>query len=192
MKMATVSYARLTLVLLGMFLSNSVVSQENTELEQQAQQQQQTSTQTQQQKSEAEQAAQLSAAKKMGENYVFDKPKDRKTFLKLTAELRCPMCQNQNIADSDAMIAHDMRRKVYQLMLQGKSEQQVIDYMKARYGDFVYYQPPVTPVTIWLWALPVLFAVIMMAVFLRRRKSTPVENMDAKLAAANKLLKDDK
>lgn len=136
-------------------------------------------------------AAKVSEAQKMGENYLFENPDDRKTFLKLTAELRCPMCQNQNIADSDAMIAHDMRRKVYQLMLQGSSEQQVIAYMKERYGDFVYYQPPVTPVTIWLWALPVLFAVVMMGVFLMRRKVTPEENIEAKLAAANKLLKDD-
>ncbi len=133
----------------------------------------------------------VSAAEKMGENYSFDNPKDRKTFLKLTAELRCPMCQNQNIADSDAMIAHDMRRKVYQLMLEGSSEQEVIDYMKERYGDFVYYQPPVTPVTIWLWALPVLFAFIMMGVFIKRREDTPVEDLEAKLAAANKLLKDE-
>ena len=140
---------------------------------------------------ESEALAKMSEAQKMGENYSFDDPKDRKTFLKLTAELRCPMCQNQNIADSDAMIAHDMRRKVYQLLLQGSSEQEVIDYMKARYGDFVYYQPPVTPVTIWLWALPVLFAIVMMGVFLMRRKATPVEDMEAKLAAANKLLKDD-
>jgi len=136
-------------------------------------------------------AEKVSEAQKMGENYLFEDPNDRKTFLKLTAELRCPMCQNQNIADSDAMIAHDMRRKVYQLMLQGSSEQQVIDYMKERYGDFVHYQPPVTPVTIWLWALPVLFAFVMMAVFLMRRKVTPEENIEAKLAAANKLLKDD-
>jgi cytochrome c-type biogenesis protein CcmH len=136
-------------------------------------------------------AEKVSEAQKMGENYLFEDANDRKTFLKLTAELRCPMCQNQNIADSDAMIAHDMRRKVYQLMLQGSSEQQVIDYMKVRYGDFVYYQPPVTPVTIWLWALPVLFAVVMMGVFLMRRKVTPEENIEAKLAAANKLLKDD-
>jgi cytochrome c-type biogenesis protein CcmH len=136
-------------------------------------------------------AEKVSEAQKMGENYLFEDPNDRKTFLKLTAELRCPMCQNQNIADSDAMIAHDMRRKVYQLMLQGSSEQQVIDYMKARYGDFVHYQPPVTPVTIWLWALPVLFAFVMMGVFLMRRKVAPEENVEAKLAAANKLLKDD-
>nr|WP_148277451.1 cytochrome c-type biogenesis protein [Glaciecola pallidula] len=127
----------------------------------------------------------------MGENYAFENPDDRKTFLTLTAELRCPMCQNQNIADSDAMIAHDMRRKVYQLMLEGSSETEIIGFMKERYGDFVYYQPPVTPVTIWLWALPILFAFIMMGVFLMRRQAEPEENIEAKLAAANKLLKDD-
>jgi cytochrome c-type biogenesis protein CcmH len=135
--------------------------------------------------------AKVSEAEKMGENYAFENPDDRKTFLKLTAELRCPMCQNQNIADSDAMIAHDMRRKVYQLMLEGSSEKEIIDFMKQRYGDFVYYQPPVTPVTIWLWALPVLFAFVMMGVFLMRRQAEPEENIEAKLAAANKLLKDD-
>jgi cytochrome c-type biogenesis protein CcmH len=135
--------------------------------------------------------AKVSEAEKMGENYAFENPDDRKTFLTLTAELRCPMCQNQNIADSDAMIAHDMRRKVYQLMLEGSSETEIIDFMKERYGDFVYYQPPVTPVTIWLWALPILFAFIMMGVFLMRRQAEPEENIEAKLAAANKLLKDD-
>jgi cytochrome c-type biogenesis protein CcmH len=135
--------------------------------------------------------AKVSEAEKMGENYAFENPDDRKTFLTLTAELRCPMCQNQNIADSDAMIAHDMRRKVYQLMLEGSSETEIIDFMKERYGDFVYYQPPVTPVTIWLWALPILFAFIMMGVFLMRRQAEPEENVEAKLAAANKLLKDD-
>jgi cytochrome c-type biogenesis protein CcmH len=135
--------------------------------------------------------AKVSEAEKMGENYAFENPDDRKIFLKLTAELRCPMCQNQNIADSDAMIAHDMRRKVYQLMLQGSSENEIIEFMKERYGDFVYYQPPVTPVTIWLWALPILFFFVMMGVFLMRRQAEPEENIEAKLAAANKLLKDD-
>ena len=57
------------------------------------------------------------------DKFSFDTPAQRESFLKLTAELRCPMCQNQNIADSDAMIAHDMRRKVYALLKQGKTEQ---------------------------------------------------------------------
>ena len=125
------------------------------------------------------------------ENYAFDDAAQRRVFLDLTAVLRCPMCQNQNIADSDAMIAHDMRRKVYQLLKQGNSREEVIGFMKERYGDFVYYQPPVTPVTIRLWALPVIFAVVMMLVFVFKRKTKPEGDIRAKLAAANKLLKDD-
>ena len=111
----------------------------------------------------------LPAAYAVENKYEFDSPQQRESFLQLTAELRCPMCQNQNIADSDAMIAHDMRRKVYSLLKQGKSEQEVIDYMKARYGDFVHYQPPVTAATLWLWLGPVLFIVIALIVVIRRR-----------------------
>ncbi|MBF7072210.1 cytochrome c-type biogenesis protein CcmH [Glaciecola sp. MH2013] len=125
------------------------------------------------------------------ENYAFDDASQRRVFLDLTAVLRCPMCQNQNIADSDAMIAHDMRRKVYQLLKQGKSKDDVIAFMKERYGDFVYYQPPVTPVTIWLWVLPVIFAFVMMLVFILRRKPTVDDDIQDKIAAANKLLKDE-
>ncbi len=178
MRIASINVSLFFTLALLIGFSSIVVAQNNDESSEQ---------------SEANKAAfeKTSEAQKMGENYTFDKAKDRKTFLKLTAELRCPMCQNQNIADSDAMIAHDMRRKVYQLMQQGSSEQEVIDYMKARYGDFVHYQPPVTPVTVWLWALPILFAIVMMGVFLKRRKDKPVEDTEAKLAAANKLLKDD-
>lgn len=87
----------------------------------------------------------------------FSDPQKQRRFVELKAELRCPMCQNQNISDSNALIAVDLKRKVYDLVEQGKSKQQVIDYMKARYGDFVHYQPPITPVTVWLWVLPILF-----------------------------------
>lgn len=126
------------------------------------------------------------------DKYEFDSPQQRESFLQLTAELRCPMCQNQNIADSDAMIAHDMRRKVYSLLKQGKSEQEVIDFMKARYGDFVHYQPPVTAATLWLWLGPVLFIVIALIVVIRRRSVTPPEDMAAKLAKADAMLEQEK
>ncbi len=123
------------------------------------------------------------------DNFVFEDPSQRAAFLRLTEELRCPMCQNQNIADSDAMIAHDMRRKVYNLLRQGQSEAQIIDYMKARYGDFVHYQPPVNAATLWLWALPVLFAGIAVLVIVRRRRPELPEDMAAKLAKADEMLK---
>ena len=123
------------------------------------------------------------------DKFSFDTPAQRESFLKLTAELRCPMCQNQNIADSDAMIAHDMRRKVYNLVKQGKTGDEVIDYMKTRYGDFISYKPPVTPVTMWLWLAPVLFALLAFVIVIVRRKSTPLEDMAAKLAKAEAMLK---
>ncbi|MFC4700088.1 cytochrome c-type biogenesis protein CcmH [Glaciecola siphonariae] len=125
------------------------------------------------------------------ENYAFSDAAQRKTFLKLTEELRCPKCQNQNIADSDAPIAHDMRRKVYQLMQEGKGEQEVVGWMKQRYGDFVHYQPPVNAVTMWLWLAPVIFALVMLVVFIRRRKVVDDVDVEARLARADKLLKDD-
>jgi len=135
--------------------------------------------------------SQAKLTQEYAENYVFADPKQRKIFLNLTAELRCPKCQNQNIADSDAPIAHDMRRKVYQLMNEGKDESEVIEWMKQRYGDFVYYQPPVNAVTIWLWLLPVLFAATMAVFFFRRRKPQYDQDIDAKIARADKILKDD-
>lgn len=125
------------------------------------------------------------------DNFSFDEPAQRAMFLELTASLRCPMCQNQNIADSDAMIAHDMRRKVYALLKEGKSEQEVIDYMKARYGDFVYYRPPLNAATLWLWALPVLFIGFVAVYLFRKPRKIEVENREEKLKEAEALLKQD-
>ena len=76
-------------------------------------------------------------------------------FRQLTEQLRCPKCQNNSIADSSSMIATDLRQKVYELMLEGKSKQEIIDYMVARYGNFVTYDPPLTPLTVLLWVMPV-------------------------------------
>ena len=126
------------------------------------------------------------------DKFTFDTSAQRESFLKLTAELRCPMCQNQNIADSDAMIAHDMRRKVYALLKQGKTEQEVIEFMKSRYGDFVHYQPPVTAATLWLWAGPILFIFIALLVVIRRKSAAPPEDMAAKLAKADEMLEREK
>lgn len=64
-------------------------------------------------------------------------------FRQLTEQLRCPKCQNNSIADSNSMIATDLRQKVYELMQEGKSQKEIVDYMVARYGNFVTYDPPV-------------------------------------------------
>lgn len=91
--------------------------------------------------------------------WQFKSEEQEQTFREITSQLRCPKCQNNSIADSNAMIAADMRLKVYELMQQGESKAQIIDYMVARYGNFVSYEPPVTPGTLLLWLVPGLFLV---------------------------------
>ncbi|MFT5557648.1 MAG: cytochrome c-type biogenesis protein CcmH [Psychromonas sp.] len=89
--------------------------------------------------------------------FEFDNAQQEQTFNDLTKQLRCPKCQNQNIADSKAQLAKDLRNKTYQLVKEGKSEEQVLSYMVARFGNFVRYDPPMTPATIFLWLGPLLF-----------------------------------
>ena len=91
------------------------------------------------------------------DTFTFKDEAQEQQFRQLTEALRCPKCQNNSIADSNAMIASDMKLKVYELMQQGKSKQQIVDYMVERYGHFVTYEPPLTPATVILWVLPALF-----------------------------------
>ena len=91
------------------------------------------------------------------DTWQFKDEAQEQAFREITAELRCPKCQNNSIADSNAMIAADMRLKVYELMQQGQSKKQIIAYMVARYGNFVSYKPPLTAGTLLLWLLPVGF-----------------------------------
>lgn len=86
--------------------------------------------------------------------YEFSDEQNEKRFQQLTNELRCPKCQNQNIADSDAPLAADLRREVYRMLEQGESDEQIIDFMVTRYGDFVLYRPRVNEVTWLLWYGP--------------------------------------
>lgn len=107
------------------------------------------------------------------DTYNFKSVEEEQQFRELTGQLRCPKCQNNSIADSNAPIATDMREKVYELMEQGQSRQDIINYMVDRYGNFVTYEPPITPATIFLWLVPVLCVVIGAAAIVmlsRRRK----------------------
>lgn len=104
------------------------------------------------------------------DTYQFKDEAQEQQFRQLTEQLRCPKCQNNSIADSNAMIASDMRQKVYELQQQGQSKQQIIDYMVARYGHFVTYEPPLTPSTLVLWLLPALFVVGGVLVIVKRAR----------------------
>jgi cytochrome c-type biogenesis protein CcmH len=125
------------------------------------------------------------------DKFHFDDPKQTALFIELTKELRCPKCQNQNIADSDAMIAVDLKRKVYELLQKGYDRQQVIDFMKQRYGDFVYYQPPVNSMTVWLWLLPIIFVLAAGAGIVVSRKRQAAVIDEEQLAKAQALLERD-
>ncbi|TCK18607.1 cytochrome c-type biogenesis protein CcmH [Thiogranum longum] len=110
------------------------------------------------------------------EAFDFSGNVDETRFKSLIAELRCLVCQNQSLADSDADLAHDLRREVYELMDQGKSNQEIVDYLVARYGDFVLYNPPVKPETWILWYGP--FGLLAVGFFIllytvRQRKRQP-------------------
>ncbi|KAA1162294.1 cytochrome c-type biogenesis protein [Pseudoalteromonas distincta] len=128
------------------------------------------------------------------DRYQFDNNKQAILFEELTKELRCPKCQNQNIADSDAVVAKDLRDKVLVLVKEGKSKDDVIDYMIDRFGYFVHYDPPVTPATLVLWVLPVLIVIVGFGfIVIRQRKasvkqtwSSDDEMLLAKLIEQNK------
>ncbi len=99
----------------------------------------------------------------------FSSPQQESDYHQLTQSLRCPQCQNNNIADSNATIAVDMRGKVFELLQEGKSKNDVVEYMVARYGNFVTYDPPMTASTLVLWIAPLLL-VLLGGGFLLRRK----------------------
>lgn len=110
--------------------------------------------------------------------FKFDSPEREALFHKLSNELRCLVCQNQSIADSNAGLAKDLRTEIYEMIEAGKSESQIIDFMVARYGDYVLYRPPFKLQTALLWLGPVL--VFLLGVFfalklIRAQRKTSVE-----------------
>ena len=106
--------------------------------------------------------------------YEFDSLEDEHRFRVLVEELRCPKCQNQNIADSNAGLAKDIKDRAHKLVLEGKSNKEITDYMVERYGDFITYRPPVTPITWFLWFGPFVLALMTAAILLLRKlKSKP-------------------
>ncbi len=119
-------------------------------------------------------------------------PVAEKRLLKLSEELRCLVCQNQNIADSHAELAEDLRREIRGMIQAGKSDKEIIDFMVARYGDFVLYRPPVKATTILLWAGPLLlmvFGMVALIRYLRQRNlrvvdDAPLSDADAQRAEA--------
>jgi cytochrome c-type biogenesis protein CcmH len=119
-------------------------------------------------------------------------PQLEKRVMSLAEELRCLVCQNQTLADSNADLAVDLRNQIREQLKGGKSEQDVIDFMVARYGDFVLYRPPFKATTLLLWFGPLLLAVLGVGILVRRlnrrRAEAPAALSDAERARAKTLL----
>ena len=112
--------------------------------------------------------------------YEFDDDEQLERYKQLIYELRCLVCQNQNLADSNAELAADLRREVHRMILEGKSSEDVIDFMVARYGDFVLYRPPLKAKTVLLWGGPFVLGiggVVLLLLQLRRRRGTQTASM---------------
>jgi cytochrome c-type biogenesis protein CcmH len=99
--------------------------------------------------------------------YPLDSVKKEAQFNHLLKELRCLVCQNQDLADSNAELAKDLRAQVYQLVKDGKSDNEITDYLTARYGDFILFKPPVKAITFLLWFGPFLFLLFGIVIFWR-------------------------
>lgn len=102
--------------------------------------------------------------------YPLDSAKKTAQFEGLLRELRCLVCQNQDLADSHAPLAKDLRDEVYRLVESGKSDDEIIVYLTSRYGDFILFKPPVKSITYVLWGAPVLFLLIGLVLFWRRTR----------------------
>lgn len=106
--------------------------------------------------------------------YEFDSEAQRERYRHFIEEMRCPKCQNQNLAGSDAPIATDLRRELHRLLQEGRSDAEIVDFMVARYGTFILYDPPFDKKTALLWLAPIAFlgtGVVVLLLIVRRRRA---------------------
>ena len=102
--------------------------------------------------------------------YPLDTPKQQAQFQGLLRELRCLVCQNQDLADSNAGLAKDLREEVYTHVKAGESDDEIVRYLTARYGDFILFKPPVKSITSILWLGPFLFLAVGLGLFWRKTR----------------------
>jgi cytochrome c-type biogenesis protein CcmH len=117
----------------------------------------------------------ISYAFSASEILTFDSDELRERYAQLTFQLRCPKCQNQNVADSNAPISLDIRQKTYEMLHQGYSDQEIIDFMVQRYTEFVIYKPQFSMVTIWLWIVPLSILLVGGLILVRLTRSSGSE-----------------
>lgn len=134
-----------------------------------------------------------SAAYAVIEVREFEDPHKQELYEELIDELRCLVCQNQNLAASNADLAKDLRKQAYDMIEQGADKDEVVDYMVDRYGDFVLYRPPFNSTTLLLWVGPALFlagGLVVVVVVARRRAAAAGTLSDDERRKARNLLED--
>ncbi len=118
----------------------------------------------------------------------FDSPEQEARYERLTKELRCVVCQNQNIADSNADLAKDLRGQVLEMLKAGQTDEQILEFMTARYGDFVLYRPPLKPTTWLLWGAPMILllaGILGTVLVISRRSREAAEGEPEQVAGEN-------
>lgn len=134
----------------------------------------------------------LSGVQANDEPLQFSDPAQAQRYSELTAELRCLVCQNQSLADSNAPLAQDLRQEVYRMVSAGTNNEDIVKYLVARYGDFVLYRPPFKSTTWLLWLSPVIFLIIGICIaltLLRKQKARTLSKEEQEYA--KQLLQDE-
>ena len=122
------------------------------------------------------------------ETYEFSSPDLESRYKALSQELRCPKCQNQNIADSNAPISRDLRAIVHEQLEAGATDEEIIDFLVDRYGEFVRYRPGMDSNTLWLWSAPIILLVMAVAVVVTQiGKDRDGQTISSNAERANKL-----
>lgn len=117
--------------------------------------------------------------------FEFENEEQEALFHRLSHELRCLVCQNQSIGDSNADLAQDLRKEIYGMIVQGNTETEIVDFMVQRYGDFVLYKPPMKPLTWMLWFGPLIVFVIALFYALRYIRTQQTSRVTGKLDTAD-------
>ncbi|MEW8221533.1 MAG: cytochrome c-type biogenesis protein [Candidatus Thiodiazotropha taylori] len=124
--------------------------------------------------------------------YTFEDPTQDEDFREIIEEMRCLVCQNESLAGSNAELAIDLRNEIYDMMKGGQSKGEIIDFMVARYGDFVLYSPPVKPSTYPIWFGPLIVfligGVVLFRIIKRKNQSRETELSEAEQERLEKLL----
>jgi cytochrome c-type biogenesis protein CcmH len=112
----------------------------------------------------------------------------RPRFQQLVEELRCPKCQNQNLADSNSPISQDLRREIQRMLEQQMTDQQIKDYLKSRYSEFILYRPEVNKSTWLLWGSPAVILLLGLLIAMRHNRQKPLATASSSASAADQRL----